>query len=71
MPGYKEKREQWLRENPGPGGGRLLRVEGARYDDHSDTLRKMQEERKRRSEQPSSSMSGSSSSGVGSGNERQ
>jgi hypothetical protein len=55
---YKEKREQWIRENTGPGGLRLLRIEGARFDDHSDTLRKMQEERKRWSALHSSSISG-------------
>ncbi|WP_353285652.1 hypothetical protein [Wolbachia endosymbiont (group A) of Gastracanthus pulcherrimus] len=42
--------EKWKRENPGPGGGRLLRIEGARFDDHSDAARRV-EERRRQSEQ--------------------
>ncbi|WP_264329650.1 MULTISPECIES: hypothetical protein [unclassified Wolbachia] len=61
--------EKWKRENPGPGGGRLLRIEGARFDDHRDALKDVRE-KLRQSNQPSSSISGSSSSGVGSSNKR-
>lgn len=61
--------EKWKRENTAPGGGVFQQVKGARFDDHSDKAKELQE-RKRQSNQPSSSMSGSSSSGVGSGNKR-
>ncbi|GFQ94743.1 uncharacterized protein TNCT_218301 [Trichonephila clavata] len=47
--------EKWKRENPGPGGGKLLSVEKERFDDHRDTARKI-EERKRQSKQSGSSM---------------
>ncbi|WP_353277560.1 hypothetical protein [Wolbachia endosymbiont (group A) of Agelastica alni] len=61
--------KEWDRQNTAPGGGQLVRVKGARIDDHRDALKDVREKR-RQSEQPSSSMSGSSSSGVGSGNKR-
>jgi hypothetical protein len=35
--------EQWKYENTDPGGGRLLSVQGARFEDHSDTVRKLEE----------------------------
>jgi hypothetical protein len=35
--------EQWKRENTDPGGGRLLSVQGVRFEDHSDTARKLEE----------------------------
>jgi hypothetical protein len=35
--------EQWNRENTDPGGGRLLSVQGAKFDDHSYTARKLEE----------------------------
>jgi hypothetical protein len=35
--------EQWKLENTDPGGGRLLLVQGVRFEDHSDTARKLEE----------------------------
>jgi len=35
--------EHWKREKTDPGGGRLLLVQRARFDDHSDTARKLEE----------------------------
>lgn len=42
--------EKWKRENTAPGGGVFQQVKGARFDDHRDTARRI-EERKRQSEQ--------------------
>lgn len=66
---FEQKMKEWDERNKGPGGGELLRVKGARVEDHRDALKDVRE-KLRQSEQPSSSMSGSSSSGVGSGNKR-
>ncbi|MFP3035475.1 MAG: hypothetical protein ACEY3A_00220 [Wolbachia sp.] len=54
MNNYKEKREQWKRENTNPGGGTFQQVKGGRYDDHSDKAREIQE-RKRQSEKRNNS----------------
>ncbi|WP_338406097.1 MULTISPECIES: hypothetical protein [unclassified Wolbachia] len=52
--------EKWKRENTAPGGGIVQGAKGMRYDDHSDTARKLMEiEKRRQSEQknnPGSSM---------------
>jgi len=53
--GFKEQAEEWRRKNTDSGGGRLLSVEGARFDDHRDTARKI-EERMHQSEQSGGSM---------------
>jgi hypothetical protein len=37
--------EQWKHENIDPGGGEVLGTKEMRCDDHSDTSRKMQEEK--------------------------
>ncbi|MEY2393428.1 hypothetical protein [Wolbachia endosymbiont of Tettigetta isshikii] len=54
MNNYKEKREQWKRENTNPGGGIFQQVKGTRYDDHSHKAKEIQE-RKRQSEQRNNS----------------
>jgi len=61
--------KEWDRQNTAPGGGFLVRVKGARIDDHRDALKDVRE-KLRQSNQSSSSMSGSSSSGVGSDNKK-
>ena len=48
--GFGEQAEQWKRENTNPGGGKVLGAKGMRFDDHSETARRI-EERKRQSEQ--------------------
>jgi hypothetical protein len=35
--------EQWKLENTDLGSGRLLSVQGVRFEDHSDTARKLEE----------------------------
>lgn len=51
--------KEWDERNKGPGGGIVTHAKGARYDDHSDAARRV-EERRRQSEQkknePGSSM---------------
>ncbi|UPA54902.1 hypothetical protein MWH06_06560 [Wolbachia pipientis] len=49
--------EKWKRENPGPGGGQLLGVKGARLDDHREKGKEIEEKRRRQSEQSGSSVS--------------
>ncbi|MDM8335075.1 hypothetical protein [Wolbachia pipientis] len=42
--------KEWDLQNKGEGGGQVLAVKGARFDDHSDTAKRIRE-RKRQSEQ--------------------
>ncbi|WCR58533.1 hypothetical protein [Wolbachia endosymbiont of Ctenocephalides felis wCfeJ] len=53
--GFREQAEQWKRENTNPGGGALLKVKGARIDNHSEALKDVREKRNQ-SEQSGSSM---------------
>ncbi|WP_088414968.1 hypothetical protein [Wolbachia endosymbiont of Wuchereria bancrofti] len=69
--GFKGMEEWKLRNEKGEGGGIVVRVKGARYDDHNDVARRIQErEREHQSNQPSSSMGGCYSSGASSSQKR-